>query len=108
MKPLLPYVPDTRVEPSGASNDTLARPIEPALRARLTRSPPLPVKASRAFWPGTPVLTVTGAPPGLIVYAGETSTGIVFVSPWPPAEIGRASGRARAPVWGSARASRKL
>src|SRR5438067_13073481 len=97
MTPLLPYVPDTRVEPSGASNDTLARPIEPALRARLTRSPPLPVKASRAFWPGTPVLTVTGAPPGLIVYAGETRTGIVFVSLWPPAtaEIGRASWRER-------------
>jgi hypothetical protein len=74
-----PAVPKVRgatsVDVSGFTIETLVLEIVTAESFRLTAWPAFPLKVSTAFWPGTVVLTITGAPPTLIVdeVSGGTS-----------------------------------
>ena len=88
-----PVVPNgvakTSVEPSGLRIETRAEqqvevPIVTLLRSRLMRRPATPSNRTSAFWPGTgPVVTVTGAPPGVIVVdtSGGTSYSVSVIEP---------------------------
>src|ERR671919_2828628 len=55
----------TSVLPSGRTRETrVAQQTGPSFT--LTTWPAVPAKVSRAFWPGTVVVTVADAPPGTI------------------------------------------
>ena len=88
--PLVPNgVAKTSVEPSGLRMETRAEqhvevPIVTFVRFRLMRRPATPSNRTSAFWPGVgPVVTVTGAPPGVMVAftSGGTSYSVSVIEP---------------------------
>ncbi len=52
------------MDPSGLRIETFACDMVTDESFRLIRRPLVPVNVTTAFWPGMPVATVTGTPPG--------------------------------------------
>ena len=79
---------EPRVDPSGLRIATaplvelheLVPPMVEPVRVRLTCWLALPVKVSRAFWPGVEIVTGTEGPPGLIVPVTSTAWYTVTVA----------------------------
>jgi hypothetical protein len=77
--PVVPTVVEAWTLPSGFTSETfvvqqLVAPTVTSVTARLIRCPAVPSKVRRAFCPGVPTETPTGAPPGEIVPVTSAGT----------------------------------